>query len=377
MRPIKLIMQAYGSYPDRVEIPFDELGLKNIFLVCGVTGSGKTTIFDAICFALFNKSSGVLRGNETFRSHFAQDNIESFVEFEFLLNGEIYRIKRTPSYYRKKQRGTGEILESSKVELFLPDNKIICNSKEVEEYIIELLGVNDSQFCQIALLAQGEFLKLLNASTQERSEIFRNIFKTKDYQLLQLKLKDEAQKYKNEYDKLKDSILQYISQIETNNVEINEIKNKFVINQVFDELNTFIELVEKENVVHCSILKNNEKSISKFNSRLTDMTILLEKIKLKNELLNKISELKKNDFIFQKDFDEIKKSFDLLDEKNKILITLQEELINLNEEYRKIEELNNIKNALDDIEIKIKNTFLQMSQILKQTISKEYTTIYN
>ena len=184
MRPLKLVMQAYGSYPERIEIPFDKLGEKNIFLISGVTGSGKTTIFDAICFALFNKSSGSLRGNETFRSHFASDSIESFVEFEFLFNGEKYKIKRMPSYLRKKQRGTGTIQESSKVELYLPNNKIICNSKEADDYIVELLGVNDSQFCQIALLAQGEFLKLLNASTQERSEIFRNIFKINNINII-------------------------------------------------------------------------------------------------------------------------------------------------------------------------------------------------
>ena len=88
MRPLKLTLQAFGSYPDKIEIPFENLGSSNLFLISGVTGSGKTTIFDAICFALFNTSSGSNKGNANFRSHFADEKTLSFVEFEFLFNGE-------------------------------------------------------------------------------------------------------------------------------------------------------------------------------------------------------------------------------------------------------------------------------------------------
>ena len=178
MRPLKLTMQAFGPFLNKVEIPFEKLGRANIYLISGVTGSGKTTIFDAICFALFNSSSGSNRGNSTLKSHYANDNIESYVEFEFLFNDEKYKIVRYPSYERKKQRKEGFVVEQSKAQLYLPDGKIIEKVKDVDDYIVNLLGVNLSQFSQIALLAQGEFLKLLNSDTQNRAEIFRNIFKT-------------------------------------------------------------------------------------------------------------------------------------------------------------------------------------------------------
>ena len=121
MRPLKLTLQAFGSYPDKIEIPFENLGSSNLFLISGVTGSGKTTIFDAICFALFNTSSGSNKGNANFRSHFADEKTLSFVEFEFLFNGEKYTVTRSPSYERKKLRNEGYIQESSKAQLMLPN----------------------------------------------------------------------------------------------------------------------------------------------------------------------------------------------------------------------------------------------------------------
>ena len=109
MRPLKLTIQAFGPFKDRFTISFEELGQNNIYLISGVTGSGKTTIFDAICYALFNTSSGQNRGVSTLKSHYAQDNLESFVELTFLFNNEIYTILRHPSYERKKSRGEGII----------------------------------------------------------------------------------------------------------------------------------------------------------------------------------------------------------------------------------------------------------------------------
>ena len=197
MRPLKLTMQAFGAFKDKVEINFENLGQNNIYLISGITGSGKTTIFDAICYALFNSSSGTNRGNQTLRSHYALDNTESFVELEFLFNNEKYKVLRHPSYERKKTRGEGNILEQAKAELFLPNGKIIEKPKEVDEFIENLLGINVSQFSQIALLAQGEFLKILNSDTQTRGEIFRNIFKTWNYANFQNKLKDKVFEYKN------------------------------------------------------------------------------------------------------------------------------------------------------------------------------------
>ena len=125
MRPLKLTLQAFGPFANKFEIDFEKLGLGNIYLISGVTGSGKTSIFDAICYALFNTSSGQIRGNSTLRSHFASDNEESFVEFSFLFNNEKYLIIRNPSYERKKTRGEGFVVEQAKAQIHLPNGKII------------------------------------------------------------------------------------------------------------------------------------------------------------------------------------------------------------------------------------------------------------
>ena len=121
MLPIKLTIQAWGAYPDRVEIPFSKLGENGIYLISGVTGSGKTTIFDAMTYALFNQVSGSIRDNSTLRSHFAKEDVETFVELEFLFNGEIYKIKRQPQYERKNLRKEGMVKQNAKAELYFPN----------------------------------------------------------------------------------------------------------------------------------------------------------------------------------------------------------------------------------------------------------------
>ena len=169
MRPLKLTMQAFGPFLKKVIIPFENLDKCSLYLITGKTGSGKTTIFDAISFALFNQSSGYLRGTNSFRSHYADDKLESFVEFTFEHNGEIYTVIRTPFYERKKQKGEGFISINSKAQLTLPNSKLVIGVKEVDAYIEQLLGINGAQFGQIALLAQGEFLKILNSDTQNHT----------------------------------------------------------------------------------------------------------------------------------------------------------------------------------------------------------------
>ena len=137
MRPLKLTMQAFGPFSSRVEVLFENLGSNNIYLISGVTGSGKTTIFDAICYALFNTSSGQNRGNANFRSHFAKSDIDSYVEFEFLFNGEKYIILRHPTYLRKKNRGKCFIQENTKAQIILQDGKIIDKVKDVDEFVCD------------------------------------------------------------------------------------------------------------------------------------------------------------------------------------------------------------------------------------------------
>jgi exonuclease SbcC len=186
-------MSAFGPYPNEEIIDFTNLKEKNIFLITGPTGAGKTTIFDAISYALFGEASGSSRDNDSLRSHFAEIDTLTYVELEFELRGEVYRIRRNPRQESKKLRGEGLRIKESDAEFQLPDGKLITQIKNVDEKISNVLGINKNQFRQIVMLPQGEFRKLLEAESKEREVIFRKIFGTEAFQTIQIKL-DNLQK---------------------------------------------------------------------------------------------------------------------------------------------------------------------------------------
>ena len=213
MRPNKLIMSAFGPYAGRVEINLDELGRSGLYLITGDTGAGKTTIFDAITYALFGKASGDNRETSMFRSKYADAETPTEVELYFTCKGKEYYIKRNPEYDRLKKSGDGFTTEKANAELKMPDGKVVTKVKEVDSAVVEILGVDRNQFTQIAMIAQGDFLKLLLASTDERKKIFQKLFKTQNYYILQEKLKAESGALSREYDAIKNSIVQYINGI--------------------------------------------------------------------------------------------------------------------------------------------------------------------
>ena len=187
MRPIRLVMSAFGPYAKLQEIDFSRLN-EQIFVISGPTGAGKTTIFDAISYALFGEASGSSRDKDSLRSDFAEPETETFVELEFILKGERYTIKRSPQQQQKKQRGEGFTVKNADAQLEMPDGQLITRISAVDEKITELMGINKSQFKQIVMLPQGEFRKLLEAESNERELIFRKIFGTEAYALIQQKL---------------------------------------------------------------------------------------------------------------------------------------------------------------------------------------------
>jgi exonuclease SbcC len=194
-------MSAFGPYPGEEIIDFRNLNNKNIFLITGPTGAGKTTIFDAISYVLFGEASGSSRDNDSLRSHFASQETITFVELEFELRGEIYIIKRSPKQETKKSRGEGFRIKESDAEITLPNGNIITKISNVDEKITNLLGINKNQFRQIVMLPQGEFRKLLEAESKEREVIFRKIFGTEAFQIIQQKLDNVQKDY---YKKIKE-----------------------------------------------------------------------------------------------------------------------------------------------------------------------------
>ena len=213
MRPLNLTLSAFGAYAAKTELDLRQLGERGLYLITGDTGAGKTTIFDAIAFALFGKPSGDGRESSMLRSKFAAPETPTKVELTFSNGGKTYKIKRNPEYERPKSRGTGTTKEQPRVELVLPDGKVLTRQADVEEKIRDILGVDRDQFCQIAMLAQGEFRKLLLAETKERASIFRNIFKTNLYIKFQERVKDNFSAIGRELKETENSFKQYAAGI--------------------------------------------------------------------------------------------------------------------------------------------------------------------
>ncbi len=192
MRPIKLTMQAFGPYAKKQIIDFSLLGRQGIYLISGDTGSGKTTIFDAIVFALYGTASGNVRETASFRCKYAQSDLKTYVELVFSYRDKEYYIYRSPEYWRPAKRGSSMVQQKEKAEMIFPDQMVISGQRHVNEAVIRLLGLDKEQFMQIAMLAQGDFLRLLLSDTKKRSEILGKIFATQPYRLLQEAIKKQA-----------------------------------------------------------------------------------------------------------------------------------------------------------------------------------------
>lgn len=192
MRPIKLTLSAFGPYAKETVIDMEQLGKSGLYIITGETGAGKTTIFDAITYALYGKASGENRQATMFRSKYADLHTPTYVELEFECKNKTYIVKRNPEYLRPAKHGIKNVTEKANAELFCPDGSIVIKERAVTKAIEDILGINCKQFCGIAMIAQGEFLKLLLASTEEREKIFREIFHTQGYEQIQKKLLEEA-----------------------------------------------------------------------------------------------------------------------------------------------------------------------------------------
>ncbi len=214
MRPLKLILSAFGPYSEKTQLDMTQLGTGGIYLITGDTGAGKTTLFDAITYALYGEASGGNRTTEMLRSKYADAATPTFVELTFLLKGKTYVICRNPEYMRPSKRGAGkETKETAKAELTMPDGSVISGISAVNEKMTELLGIRKEQFTQIAMIPQGDFLKLLLSGTKERAAIFREIFNTRPYLQLQEQLKKEAGTLYNTIKDDEKSIRQYLAEV--------------------------------------------------------------------------------------------------------------------------------------------------------------------
>lgn len=192
MRPLHLTISAFGPYAGQCELDMAALGNNGLYLITGDTGAGKTTIFDAICFALFGQASGAQRAAKTLRSKYAKPETPTFVSLRFSCRGKEYHIWRSPEYERPKKRGIGTVQQGEMAELTYPDGRVVTKLGDVDDAVREVLGLDRNQFSSIAMIAQGDFMKLLLADTNDRLKIFRHLFQTEYYSHFQDSLRAEV-----------------------------------------------------------------------------------------------------------------------------------------------------------------------------------------
>ena len=216
MRPIKITMSAFGPYSGETVIDFGKLGEDGVFLITGDTGAGKTTVFDAISYALYGEASGgkERRNSRSFRSDYASPDVPTFVEYEFSHRMNTYRIRRNPEYERASLRGSNSVKQTAGAFFeCLETDETISRIDAVNKRVTELIGLNQDQFSRTVMIAQGDFLKILNAGSDERKKLFQQIFNTGVYARLQQRLRDMDSKCRIDSENLDNTVRQYANSI--------------------------------------------------------------------------------------------------------------------------------------------------------------------
>ncbi|MCR5847250.1 MAG: SMC family ATPase [Lachnospiraceae bacterium] len=295
MKPIKLIISAFGPYADKMpEIDFTQFENKGLFLISGDTGAGKTTIFDAICFALYGTTSGSYRRKANLRSEYAKDSVDSFVDFYFTHQGKNYHIYRQPPYERKKQRGEGTVVVNEKAILYSEGENPIEGITQVNKAVQELLKIDYNQFKQIAMIAQGEFWALLNSSTDQRTEILRTIFLTDGYKNIEYRLKsrqDESFGKKNDSEK---SIIQHFSEVESGedfSEELDSLQMKVETSKSIWDINVILDLIDQIIDRDKELVKKEDEKYIIADNEFKKISERLATAKADNENLTKLKNL--------------------------------------------------------------------------------------
>lgn len=352
MKPLHLTMSAFGPYADKIEVPFERFGESGLYLVTGDTGAGKTTIFDAITFALYGESSGKVRDSSMLRSDYASPTQKTEVCLTFSYKGDIYKVERTPQYERAKARGDGTTKEVASATLIYPDGKVLTGVKQVTTAITELIGIDSKQFAQIVMIAQGDFLELLLADTVKRSGIFRKIFNTEKIQLFQKNIKQQALEQKRNLDMQKESVMQYVSQIVCNTPELENLRDSadvYTLKPLTDEL-------EKS-------IKDDETA---YNQSQINLDVIRKTLEQLSSKLDKAKECEKT----KKDYESAKQNLDLLKLK---LESLEQNLKNaqqnqpecdkLKSEIAKLENEMPIYTSLENAQIQVKNASVRQEKL--------------
>ncbi|BAK81535.1 AAA family ATPase [Candidatus Arthromitus sp. SFB-rat-Yit] len=388
MIPIKLTMQAFGPYKEKETIDFSKFFEDRLFLIAGNTGSGKTMIFDAMCYALFGQPSGEYRDASTLRSQFAAKEDVTYVEFEFSHRNKKYTITRFPEQYKISR--SKEVLQRASAQIIVED-ELINGIKNVDQKIKEVLGIDRSQFKQIVMIAQGEFRELVSADSKKRESIYRNIFNTEEFKNIQNILKEKSLEYEKKFENSDQRIRGFLESINS----INKISyDDFTIDQILSILSKDIEDYEKKleelkprKEDYKNKISNNNNFLESINSLVDKnrelMSIDISSLKDEVEFLNKAKKtflIRDKERILENfketrsgytgekekiisDLDHHKKNLEILNKEFEEIKFYDEEIEKLRSKVIDIESLKDTVNEKENLENKIKNLENEISSI--------------
>lgn len=365
MKPFKLMMQAFGPYAKKEVIDFTKLGNRTMFVISGKTGSGKTTIFDGISFAIYGKASGEDRNGSELRSQFAEDATQTEVSLKFSLRNQTYYIWRSPQQEKRKARGDGYTTVGAKAELYIINDEgnkqlLAANVRDVDEKIKEIIQLDANQFRQILMIPQGEFRKLLTSDSKDKEQILQRLFHTQLYKQMEEQLKDEATSLKKYVEtKVEERSLALKSVYQTENYELKLALDEDVINDV-----KILTLLENEMLKMqqsaselFSKIEELKKERDEAKKKVDDAETLLNQFANRDRLKKEREELLSKKEFFDEMKEEIDKAYKAsrLDQQDQLCHRIKKEYDSLKQDFLNVKvQLEQIHIALEKAEKQLK-----------------------
>jgi len=341
MKVCKLIINGFGPYASKQELNFEKkLQGKNMFVITGNTGAGKTTIFDAINFALYGEANGCDRESKSLRSDFADSQTPTEVELWFSLREKEYYIKRSPAYIKLKQRGEGFVECKPSAEIKLSKDKTVTGVTQVTKEVENILGINTEQFKQLVMIPQGEFKRLLNAKSDEKEDIFRKIFGTEIFQSIQNKIKEQANK-----------LIRGIEQVERD--RLSKIRS-FILKENNEDLLRLINAGKPniELIISCfyKFIEEDREEEKKLGKKIEEKNSLIEKISIKKTIGEANNKRFDNVGKNKEELDKLNQQIEEFEDKKNVATRGKKALTIKRHEDKYLEKNRNYKKLNDEIE---------------------------
>lgn len=353
MRPLRLKMTGFGPYRETNVIDMESLGRGGLYLITGDTGAGKTFIFDAITYALFGDMSGSGRDSKSVRSQYSPDGEKTEVELVFEYCGHKYMVTRNPEYYRAKERGEGFTKQTAGATLIKPDGSVVDGSSRVTEEIKNILGIDRGQFCSIAMIAQGEFRKVLNAGTDERQKLFRKLFNTQAYSRLADELKELNKKNQEKFNDGIRGMRMYLSSVSCSfdgnlSAALEDLRARSESDVVPpDDICEMLEAI---------IMSGDEKNIcisselESINARLTELNNTIALARNHKENVRNLEAARNGTAALEQGIAAAKAAFDTANEKKPIIEKLENEAALIADSMESYDELDNVSSKRTELE---------------------------